>query len=347
VDGGWNCLLGLAGLQLFRATDRFSIWILALVLLFLMRRLGRISLGWSPVTRTGTAILLCAVAIVDQAPPAPRRSALKATEAIMDSDKGLVAKLAQALPGQSMIFQLPVVDFPENPPIVNMADYEHLRPYLFSSTLRYSYGTNKGRETDFWQHETGNLKPAAMIARLEDCGFAAIWINRSGYRDKAKALVAGLRDAGRGDVLESARGDLVCVLLHPSPHPKLPNPLVEFGSGWYDTETDPASGETWRWSSGNAEIDVTNNSPVPLRMNISFEISSSVRQRLAITGGNNSTLEIGSQPREYSGITELQPGTTRLLFRSDVPATIGPGVSDPRKLGFMLKNISIDVQRPP
>lgn len=214
--GGWNCLLGLFGFELFRGTNRFSIWILALVLLFLVRNLSRLGRAWSPAARVGLAIFLCAVAIADQVPKIPREAGLKATAAVIDSDRDFVGRLTRALPPQSMIFQLPVADFPENGPIVNMADYEQMRPYLFSRGLRFSYGSDKGRAEDAWRHETGGLKPAEMIARLEAGGFQAILINRKGYADNAAALIGGLRDTGRGQTIESARGDLFCVLLQPS-----------------------------------------------------------------------------------------------------------------------------------
>ena len=63
-----------------------------------------------------------------------------------------------------------------------------------------------------------------MIARLEAGGFQAILINRKGYADNAAALIDGLRDAGRGQTIESARGDLFCVLLQPSAPPATAQP---------------------------------------------------------------------------------------------------------------------------
>ena len=224
VVGGLNCLLGLAGLQLFRGTNRFSIWILAILLLFLVRQLNRLGRHWPMPVRAVAAFLLYAAAVYDQIPKVPDNESLAASKAVIDSDRGLVEKLSSAVPQGAMIFQLPVVDFPESPPLVEMADYSHLRPYFFSQGLRYSYGNDKGRADDGWQHEVAGLAPAEMVERLEASGFSAIWINRQGYADNGKALIDGLRDAGRTDTIESQQGDLVCVLLNPSAHPAIPNP---------------------------------------------------------------------------------------------------------------------------
>jgi hypothetical protein len=264
----------------------------------------------------------------------------------------LVDKLTRAVPEQSMIFQLPVSDFPEVPGIEGMSDYEHFRPYLFSHQLRYSYGTDKGRETDSWQHETGGLKPAAMIAHLEACGFAAIWINRKGYADNGNALIDGLRDAGRGDTLESTAGDLVCVLLHPSAHPALP-PLMEFKSGWYVPgngpvgENGPGGGMEGRWSSDDPEIEVVNTSSTPLPLSLSFDVSSPIPRKLTIMNGTAAILEtdIGPDSKSISNvIARLNPGKTLLLFKTDVPPVQIPGSADKRKFGFVLTHFSVESQ---
>ncbi len=349
VVGGWNCLLGMAGLQLFRGTNRFSIWILALVLLFLMQRLGRIANAWSPLRRAVLVALILGLAFVDQVPRIPQNAILKGTEAVINSDRAFVGKLTQALPAQSMVFQLPVADYPEIPPIEGMADYEHLRPYLFSHGIRYSYGTDKGRETELWQYETGDLKPADMIARsLETLqGFGAIWINRKGYADRGKALIDGLRDAGRGETIENSREDLLCVFLHPSLHPVLPNPLMQFVFGWYVPEKGPANGIKGHWSYAPAGMDVVNTSTAPLPINISFDVSSPIPRKLIIMNGTTSILEtdIGPESKRISsaGIT-LKPGKTHLLLKTDIPPGPIPGWADQRNFGFVVTNASMTPQ---
>ena len=54
-----------------------------------------------------------------------------------------------------MIFEFPVVRFPENPPVANMQDYDQFRGYLADKgTFRWSYGSVKGRPQADWQTKT-------------------------------------------------------------------------------------------------------------------------------------------------------------------------------------------------
>ena len=61
-------------------------------------------------------------------------------------DAAFVADTEDALGSSASIFRFPYVPFPENPPVVGMTDYDHLRGYVHSDTLHWSYGGAKGRE---------------------------------------------------------------------------------------------------------------------------------------------------------------------------------------------------------
>ena len=94
-----------------------------------------------------------------------------------------------------MLFQLPVVDFPEGPRILEATDYEHLRPYLHATRLRFSYGSDKGRPREAWQRRAEALEPEAMADALERIGFAGLLVNRKAYED------------GAADAARAARGE--------------------------------------------------------------------------------------------------------------------------------------------
>mgnify|MGYP001545767823 FL=1 len=51
------------------------------------------------------------------------------------------------------------------------------------------------------------------IAMLRQRGFAAIYVNRAGYDDRGAGLEAMLRQLGLSEIIESDRGDLLCVPL--------------------------------------------------------------------------------------------------------------------------------------
>ncbi len=51
------------------------------------------------------------------------------------------------------------------------------------------------------------------MAMLQQRRFAAIYVNRAGYDDRAAGLEAMLRQLGLTGIIESDRGDLLCVPL--------------------------------------------------------------------------------------------------------------------------------------
>ena len=66
-------------------------------------------------------------------------------------DAEFVQRIETVMTPGAMIFQLPVVAFPENPKVNRLNDYDLAKGYLHSTRLRWSYGAIKGRENDAWQ----------------------------------------------------------------------------------------------------------------------------------------------------------------------------------------------------
>jgi phosphoglycerol transferase len=192
--GGINLLIGVFGFILFRATNRYSIVILTIALLFLVRQLSRCCPRQfvRPV-----ALGLLVLGLWDQLPPSTDRAFVQQNARVARSDLHFVSDLEKALPSGSKVFQLPVVDFPESPPIHQMTAYEHFRPYLFSRSLHFSYGSDKGRYREAWQKEIEKMPAAQMAAKLEEFGFDAVLVNRRGYEDRGDGLIAELAATGR------------------------------------------------------------------------------------------------------------------------------------------------------
>lgn len=346
--GGVNCIIGMSGLQLFRATSRYSIWILALALLFLVRQLTRCCRRWPPVLRGGCAILACTVALFDQI---PRHHLLggvyaqgdRVTKNLVDSDRQYAGLLEKTLPPGSMVFQLPVMPYPEAAPVVRMGDYEHLRPYLYSHTLRYSYGSDKGRGTDAWQSHVERMEPVRMVSTLESYGFSAIHVNRKGYADNGKSLVEGLSAAGHTQCIESQAGDFVCVILHPSGKPLPPLPGPAFALNWYGEES--GGGATWHWSSGDAEIEFENPYDTQLEIQISFEASALKPRGMTIIFEDSKIVQttVSTQSIKFEHLKlHLKPGRNHLYFKTDLPPSPPAGSLDRRNLAIMIEKFTVE-----
>lgn len=342
VVGGTNGLIGQLGITLFRCTNRYSIYLLALLLLFAAKGLSRLSLSWSRWVVGGAAVALSVLVVWDQVPPRESEASLAEVEKTVSSDRTFALTMEKKLPPHAMVFQLPVMKFPESWPIQQMGDYEHFRPYLHTSSLRYSYGSDKGRAEENWQLDVERRPAPEMVAALEKIGFSAVYINRKGYADNGDALIAALQGAGRSVDLESPAGDLAYVRLTPAAHPILPESPPYFVTGWYAEEGSPP-GDTWHYSNGNAELILSNPSSAPQAVTISFQLASPSPRTVEVWEGNKVLYKspyLNMQHVDCSISLVLKPGTTTLSFKTEPPVTF-PGNPDTRLLGFLLYNVNV------
>ena len=218
--GGLNSLLGLMGLTIFRATTRYSIFILAIVLLFGVRRLSE--LHWkNRFLPMGAAFAIALLALADQTPPIVSANELAATARAVADDRDFTQTLEARLGPRGMIFQLPAMGFPEGA-VTGVLPYDHLRFYLYSDSLRFSFGSDKGRPREEWQKTVLLDSLPQGIDMLQLYGFGAIYVNRNGFQDRAAGLEKSFKAAGLTDQIHDATGDRFCVFLKPSPQPILP-----------------------------------------------------------------------------------------------------------------------------
>lgn len=81
-----------------------------------------------------------------------------------------------------MVYQLPYRRFPEEVATVASADYDLLRPYLQTDTIRWSYGGMKGREAD-WQRRLEGTSVTDFVRNIRSVGFVGVLVDRAGYSD--------------------------------------------------------------------------------------------------------------------------------------------------------------------
>jgi hypothetical protein len=164
--------------------------------------------------------------LADQLPPRTPSSAIWGTHWRLASDAALVQSVEARLPPGSMLFQLPVVDFPEGRQVLGATDYEHLRPYLNAKRLRFSYGSDKGRAREAWQRRAEALPPTEMARALERLGFAGLLVNRKAYADGGAELRDTLVAELRSEAWESPDHDFLFIRLQPAPVPEAPDDVL-------------------------------------------------------------------------------------------------------------------------
>ena len=240
TTGGLNAILGALGFTMFRTGARYSIVILAITLLWAARELTTLQAGKDTSHNSKAtmspwllpAVALCGLILWDQAPRAPTAATIAEIDRQVTGDREFTEQMEAALPDGAMVFQLPVMEFPESP-TPGVPPYDHFRPYIFSKQLRFSFGSHKGREREKWQQQLQNLLVAGAtpdqvaqkirfdadnvrraVDELKKLGFSAIYVNRNGFPDRGKGLEEALLELGyTKPPIRNATGDLACIVL--------------------------------------------------------------------------------------------------------------------------------------
>ena len=108
------------------------------------------------------------------------------------NDDEFVKRIEKAVPRGSMIFQLPYFPFPLGAPRNRLREWESLKGYLHSSSLRWTYGSFHGRPEELWWERTETESTQQLVETLAFAGFGGIYIDRFGYYDSAADLESGL-----------------------------------------------------------------------------------------------------------------------------------------------------------
>jgi phosphoglycerol transferase len=212
--GGINAMAALCGLDLFRGTNRYSIVILAIALFFFVRIAALYTRGWRWPAQLGLASLVLGLGLTDEITWKYRiTKSVMEVRARVDSDKTFCATLERELPHGSAVFQLPFAEYPEQGPIGDMDGYEHIRPFLYTNFLRFSYGDDKGRKRSAWQRQIAAMPGLAAVEALRQKGFAAVIIDRDGYSDRGAALVEQFQRAGATAITEAPKSDFIALKL--------------------------------------------------------------------------------------------------------------------------------------
>jgi phosphoglycerol transferase len=357
VVGGINTWLGAVGFELFRASTRIGIFALVWVLLFLC---GWLSKRRLPRTLSvSLAGVLAFAAYWEGTPPLGDHLICERNLARWHRYESTALHLERTLPAGACVFQLPVVPFPEAGRTGDMPDYEHVLPYLTSTTLRFSYGHLRGAPALRWARHVSRLPAAEMIAALEQAGFSVLWLDQRAYADRAQLLINSIQALGCSELAPpDPTGPVRLFRLNAAEHPQTPDyadprladrwldvpdvagrPLLLALQGWYASEQLEA--RRWRWAAQAASLGLWSDVSAPrarLRFRLGGPEGSTVVLRL--NGQEIHRLQTGLATREIE--IPLAPGLTTLEWRLQ-GATFKPGGSDPRELGFMVENLSVSV----
>lgn len=337
---GLNGVLAATGLAQLRAWNRMSVVIgfaaIAATGLTMtaLARAARRRVSWSEPVRTvavmGVAGLVAVVGLLDQTnddliPDYPR------IQNEWASDEAYFTEVEARLGTGAALFQLPVVPFPENPPVHHMVDYQHLRGYLHSD-LAWSYGGVKGTDAD-WQQATMSAGVTGALPSIVAAGFTAVYVDRDGYDDRGRAVERELQDATGEEPFVDGSGDLAVYDLRdyaarlaaqglvPDREDALTPTRLVPGEGMYLPEQ--GGGSTFRWLAARSHATVLNPADEPRTMVLRATLrAASPSASVTITLGDQEhrfTLDEGRLDVEMT--FEAQPGKTPLVIATNSEST--------------------------
>lgn len=201
MGGGLSRALELTGLQGVRAWTRIAIVVMFAAIAVFCRLLdrGRVALArrgrsLSRPVWVGAVAIIVVLGVLDQASPLLLPHS-EANAAAWNGDARFVRTLERRLPRDAMVFQLPVVDFPEHGSAHRMSAHDLIKEgYLHSTRLRWSAGGVRGRSGE-WQWPAAKLHARDLVRGLAALGFSGVMVDRYGYdTDDAAHEVRALRE---------------------------------------------------------------------------------------------------------------------------------------------------------
>ena len=255
-----------------------------------------------------------------------------------------------------MIFQLPFHGFPEAGSQHRMADYEHLKGYLHSRHLRWSYGAVTGRGAYRWQESLLKEPMARRLDRLVLVGFRGIWINRDAYPDRGTSVSEPYRQVLAVEPLAIADGRLEFFSLvdrasalreqlgsegwNREVHKALPV-IFYAGAGFHALELD--GGQARMWSRARAEVVFENMTSEPKRLIFKVSVHTLPEEEVVLQLESDMlsrTLTVGAEPKTVRWELEVPPGTHLLRFYAsdEFPGPDG----DDRRLSICYADMTVE-----
>jgi hypothetical protein len=180
--GGFGSLFSLLVTPEIRAYNRICAFIVFFALLAVALALDGqwVRIRWQ---RMAILCLVLTVGVLDQTQAVRRLNVEQAgIKSELHQVQAIVRQLEQALPPRAMVCQLPFTIYLDDSGRARMKPYDHIRAYLVSRTLHWSYPALSNAQV-YWQQRASRLEVGKLAQQLAAEGFAAILVDRYGYAD--------------------------------------------------------------------------------------------------------------------------------------------------------------------
>lgn len=358
--GGFGATINVLTVQDIRAYNRYSVFVaffsiagLGLWIDSKFQKMG--SAGWRAALFVGV-VCFALLSLYDQL--LDRRVLLNGQAQDIENaahERSFVERLEAVLPSGSKVFQLPLTGFPPLSIHERMVSYDHLRPYLWSNNLYWSWPSFSQRHRT-WQDKIAQLEGKDLMRALVLSGFDAVWIDRYGYKDSGVSVIQGLIEAGGQEILPGMSPRYVILdIREPAKQLEfflgeakfkdesastLGVILLNWGSGFYPQERN-ADGHIFRWSKDRSRLTIFNSGSGFREGRLTFKLASEDTGNVAIhSNGKIQVVPTSTVPVEYMIDFSLSPGAKENIeFVANLGKVNAP--NDPRKLYFYVMDFQI------
>jgi len=209
--GGYSSIFALLITPNIRGYNRISIYIATIALIAFALALTQLMRHYSlrKLSKVIISLVVLGIGIYDQVPSyMSYAGAIHTNHKSFLADKKFTHRVEEALStsADKKVFQLPHMSSPESSTINGIGEYEQALGYLHSDEVKWSYGGVQGRESDTWIKQLTKLPTAEQVSILRSSGFSGIYIDRRGYKDRAKPLEQSLTKLLGIEPIVSANG---------------------------------------------------------------------------------------------------------------------------------------------
>jgi phosphoglycerol transferase len=362
--GGLGAVFNLLVVPDIRAYNRFSVFLAFFAFVPLVLLVTGFATG-APRRRIAALALFVAIAcasvfdqLLDAAGIAARQGA---DQAAASNERALVQRMESTFAPGAAVFEFPLTQFPADAGTGRMRAYDHARPYLWSTGLRWSWPSFSQRHAA-WQRALPLQAGKDLVDALVLSGFAAIWVDRYGLQDP-DAVTASFTQAGapllfedpsrryavfdlraRAAALEKTLGGEAFAQAR---RRILETPAIQWGPQFYAMERRAGTGAEVRWSMAASELTVRNYMDADAVIAIALSVYAQKPGTVTVLGGDGPVeLKAGpDEPRTTFDLTVPARGTRRLVLVGHVERVIVP--TDPRELYFAVVSpqVSMNISR--
>jgi len=362
--GGFGAVINLITVPDIRCYNRFSVYLsfFAIVAagLWLQEKFGNGTFRWKTA---GYFIVggFVTLSLYDQLLDAKHLVLYQQNDTRRANEERMVVeRLEQIFQDETAVLELPFTGFPPLAMFNKMESYDHVRPYLWSHHLKWSWPSFSQRHRA-WQTKMEALKGGELIRAAIFSGFGAIWIDRFAYLDDGRELISSL-SLGKVKLLDVGSSRFVVLDLRDAAIDlKASMPEVEFSQhasaqfgsgavvewkrGFYGEEQNPGK-HLFRWAQDRAKIVLRNTSEAPLTLCVSFNIASGAEGLVQLVSADSPmVIKTSATPQSVQFPLSLESSEAQSLqFSTSLPRFDVPG--ETRNLYFYVMDFNTSPLKP-